>query len=233
MSCLRSSNGSEYQFALGVAPLRHRVEADRALQRQLRVEALLPVVRDALAPRREPRLERRRRRGPPRTRAAPARRPRCDVYSDSSVSDTYESTSASGVAAQLVLERLEPGEIGAERHHPEVGLVAEHREQQRLVAVGLERRAPRRATRLPACGSASARAVDPVEEVEHAPPDRRLDRGSIRCGGPRGVADHRGGRPAGARRTGRRCRRRRPPAARPRRPGTPNSVISIVSSTCP
>ena len=94
-----------------------------------------------------------------------------------------------------MLERLEPGEIGAERHHAEVGLVAEHREQQRLVAVGLT-------SDCTASSDALARlrvglragAVDAVEEVEHAPPDRRLDRRPSAPRIARGSigADHRG-----------------------------------------
>ena len=76
-----------------LAALRHRVEADdRALERQLRVDPLLPVVRDPLAPRARRSLELV---APVRPSSAASRArssSSVDVYSDSSVSDTYEST---------------------------------------------------------------------------------------------------------------------------------------------
>ena len=75
-----------------------------------------------------------------------------------------------------MLERLEPGEVGPERHHAEVGLVAEHRDAQRLVAVGLERR-DRVDDALAGFGLALGPiAVDAVEEVQNAPTDRRRHR---------------------------------------------------------
>ncbi len=77
---------------------------------------------------------------------------------------------------QLVLERLEPGQIGAERHHPEVGLVAEHGEHEGLVTV-VDERLHRVGDALPGLRiRLRARAVDLVEEVEHAPSHARFDR---------------------------------------------------------
>ena len=49
------------------------------------------------------------------------------AYSDSSVSETYESTRSSPAVGQLGLQAPEPPLVGAERHRAEVGLVAEHR----------------------------------------------------------------------------------------------------------
>ena len=79
-------------------------------------------------------------------------------------------------AAELVLELLQPGEVGTEHHHAEVGLVPEHREQQRLVAVVDERlhRVDDPLARLRI--GIGAGTVDLVEEVEDAPPDAGLDR---------------------------------------------------------
>ena len=83
---------------------------------------------------------------------------------------------------QLLLERLEPGEVGPERDHTEIGLVAEHRDAERLVTVGFERRdrvddALRRA-RL----ALRPLPIDPVVEVQNAPADRGGDRTPRRRG---------------------------------------------------
>ena len=59
---------------------------------------------------------------------------------DCSVSETNEYSGIERRGEQLLLERLQPREVGAERHDTEVGLVPEHRDAQRLVAVGFERR---------------------------------------------------------------------------------------------
>jgi hypothetical protein len=76
---------------------------------------------------------------------------------------------------QLVLERLEAGEVGTEREDPEVGLVAQRDEAQRLVlAVGRERvdrvQYPLRAARL----GIDPGPIDVEEQVQHAPAGRRL-----------------------------------------------------------
>ena len=74
---------------------------------------------------------------------------------------------------QLALEALQSGEVGSERDHAEVGFVPEHRQRQRLVAVGFE------------CGervadvlggtriALGALTIDAVVEVENTPADRR------------------------------------------------------------
>ena len=76
---------------------------------------------------------------------------------------------------ELGLEGAEAGEVGTERHHAEVGLVAEHREQEHLVPVGLQRRHrvddALGAVRI----GLRAFAVDAVEEVEDTPADGRFD----------------------------------------------------------
>ena len=76
---------------------------------------------------------------------------------------------------QVGLEALEPPQVGAEGHEPQVGLVAEDGEGDHLVVVGLGR-LHRRHHRLP---------VDPArrrlaEQVEHAPPGGGDDRRGAR-----------------------------------------------------
>ena len=127
ISSLRSSNDSSNQFASGGAALRHRVEAAHLLR---------AAAADGCAARGSARCARARPRAVPRARCRrgappPASRARSSSsvapYSDSSVSDTYDHTGIERRAEQLGLERLEPGEVGPERHDPEIGLVAEHR----------------------------------------------------------------------------------------------------------
>ena len=76
---------------------------------------------------------------------------------------------------QLVLERLEAGEVGPEGEDPEIGLVPERHEAERLVlAVGRERldgvEHPLGATGL----GVGAGLVDVVEEMQHTPAARCL-----------------------------------------------------------
>ena len=83
---------------------------------------------------------------------------------------------------QLLLERLEPGEVGPERDHTEIRLVAEHRDAERLVTVGFERRdrvddALRRA-RL----ALGPLPIDAVVEMKNAPADGRRHRIHARRG---------------------------------------------------
>ena len=72
---------------------------------------------------------------------------------------------------QVGLEALEPPEVGADGHEPEVGLVAEDGEGDHLVVVGLGR-LHRRHHRLPVDAARGRLA----EQVEDAPPDGRDDR---------------------------------------------------------
>ena len=74
-----------------------------------------------------------------------------------------------------MLERLKPSDVGPERHDAELGLVAEHREHQHLVPVGLERRDGIEDTLRPAGLGVGSGAVQLVEEMEDAPPLRRLN----------------------------------------------------------
>src|SRR5439155_6036867 len=75
----------------------------------------------------------------------------------------------------VLLEDLEARQIGSQGEDPELGLVPEHHERQRLMAVGFERRHgvedPFRGLRV----GVSSSAVDRVEQMEHAPPGRRLN----------------------------------------------------------
>src|SRR5438128_556201 len=141
----------------------------------MRMDALLPVVRDALAPRDEAFFE----------LAAAEALLRCEpgalvvfggavlrLFGERHVRpDRLERR-----AEQLRLKRLEPREIGAEHHHAEVGLVAEHRHAHGLVPVGLERH--------DGIDDALARlglalgpvTIDAIEEMQHAPTDRRRHR---------------------------------------------------------
>ena len=112
------------------ATLRHRVEADRALARQPRMHTLLAVVRDALAPGDETPLD-------------------CGGLGDTlflGASRTRSSSSVDGVLGRLgqrevrprrhqgrsgevVLEGLEPSEVGPDGHDAEIRLVPEDRER--------------------------------------------------------------------------------------------------------
>ena len=99
-----------------------------------------------------------------------------EVYSDCSVSETNEYSGIERGREQLLLERLQAREVGAERHDTEVGLVPEHRDAQRLVAVGFERR-DRVDDPLGRAGLAlGALTIDAVVEVQDAPTDRRCHR---------------------------------------------------------
>ena len=85
-------------------------------------------------------------------------------------------------AEQLGLERLEPREIRAERHHAEVGLVPEHRHAHGLMPVGFERR-DRIGDALAGLGIALGRVtIDAVVEMQNAPTDRWRHRVHV-CGG--------------------------------------------------
>ena len=76
-----------------------------------------------------------------------------------------------------MLERLQTGEIGAEGEDPEVGLVAERDEAQRLVLTVGRERLDRLEDALRATGlGVEPGAVHAEEEVQHAPAARRLHR---------------------------------------------------------
>ena len=76
---------------------------------------------------------------------------------------------------QLVLQRLQPGKVGAEGKDPEVGLVPEHREREDLM-VAVDERVDRVEYSLGAARLLVGLAgVHSVEEVQHAPAGRRFD----------------------------------------------------------
>ena len=176
ISSLRSSNGSSYQFAPAVAALRHRVEADHAAS---------PAGAGA---------------GGARGSARCARATTASRASSSAPVDALLGCEAGALVVlgrgvlRLLGERhvrvrsaraaptaarsgtVQPGEVGPERHHAEVGLVAEHGEDERLVPVGLERRDASTTCFAGAGVALGPLAVDPVEEVQDAPTDRRRHR---------------------------------------------------------
>jgi len=93
------------------------------------------------------------------------------VYSERSVSDTYDHAGTSGGGRELVLERLQASEIGSERHDADVGLVAEHREHQHLMTVVLQRRDRVEHALGRTRVAVDPLTVDPVEEMQDAPTD--------------------------------------------------------------
>ena len=101
------------QFCVGAAALRHRVEAERPLplRRELGIQAgLLHLLGHAGG-----------------------------VLADLGERDVAVDD-VEARRLQVGLEAPQPPQVGAERHEPEVGLVAEHGDGDDLVAVGL--RAP-------------------------------------------------------------------------------------------
>ena len=104
----------------------------------------------------------------PRAAAAgtggPASSPRArpGAYSDTSVSDTYESTTSSPAAASSVWNRRSRHRSGPSAMNAEVGLVAEHGHGDDLVVVALRppsprRRSPRRRPAASACRTGGGR----------------------------------------------------------------------------
>ena len=78
-------------------------------------------------------------------------------------------------AGELVLELLESRQVGTQRHHPEVGLVAEHREHQGLMRPVGGERGQRVEHTLGRTGLGLEAALDPVEEVQKMPAKELVD----------------------------------------------------------
>ena len=139
------------------------------------MDALLAVVLDALAPRREPRFEL------VADEILFGREPLAFLVFGRAVLRELGERQVRPHGhqrrrEQLGLERLEPREVRTERHHAEVGLVTEHRHAHGLMPVGLERR-DRIGDALAGFGIAlGAITVDPVIEMQNAPTDRRRHR---------------------------------------------------------
>ena len=161
---------------VAAAALRHRIEAQEASLGQPRVQPVVAVVLDPVPPHHEPLLD--------LGRIAElffVAQPRPLVVLGGRVLGELRQRDVGVVGdqragEQLLLEGVQPGQIRAEGHHPEIGLVAEHREHQRLVTVCFERRDGvhdplRRAGIL-----LRPLAVDSEEQVQHTPPDRRRHR---------------------------------------------------------
>ena len=77
-----------------------------------------------------------------------------------------------GRIEELLLEPLQTGQIRPDRHHADIGLVAQHRERDGLMVVGFEGR-DRIDDAFDAARFVAPGAIHPKVQVEHSPPDRR------------------------------------------------------------